>query len=443
MFNQRFRFKFHCLLGALLLLSNSINAAEMDREFINLVQHKDDTYLIASLFRNVNPVDRPLIKVEGEFRGGNNSKAVQLLRQYYQYMLDGEPKKAASLFYAPDGSKERFINGLLGMPDRYAGYQMLERVDFLNSYGWGPFEIYEVKLSGSKVGSLQWREAVLCGKQQCYLTNQIDEPDSEVNKIASLRNMLQRNTNKQKQLADKFKQLPLKTFFLPNEAMSYANLQNTQYPVTFAFTMVPIDPLVIPLSKPLKLPQKMTFNGANSAVLVNLISELQSLEPLVTAKTLDELQKDSAQKDQVMARYNEVVNKYIGQRSSTFFHLFSLFKDEKTKEEVFRREWYHPVAAIQRISHWTKITLVGYIPQDGNKIALYFQPTSQIENGDETIEPLQGIVLSVSGQNTNVLLPDFKNNAAQPINFALEAPVLNELGKKYAKEPTFIYPLKP
>lgn len=434
------RFLISCCSALIVLLAGAGHATTMDREFIDVIQSQGKSYLIASLFRDTKPVDRPLIKVGEELRGGDNSKAVQLLRQYYQLMINGEPKKAATLFYGPDGSKERFINGLIDMPDRYAGYQMLERIDFHTSFGWGPFEIYEVTLSGTKVGSLRWREAVICGQQQCYLSNQIDTPESELREFASIRDLMASGTGKQQQLADNFNQLPNKAFFLPNEAMSYANLQNTQYPMTFSFTMEQLKPVEIDLSKPVSNNVALTINGVDASLLVKMIKDITALAPLVADQSLRN-QGPNPAKDKVITSYNNVVDKYTSQQSSRDIYLYSMFEDQQTKQQEFRREWYHPVAAVQRISRWTKLTVLGYIPQNDKQIALFFQPMSVAENGDEVIEPIQGIAIAASTNGSQILLSNFRNNVVQKINYALEAPVLNELGKKYAKSPTFIYPL--
>lgn len=423
-----------CALG--LSVSTTIRAS-IEREFIDVISSKDKPYLVASVFREKNPVPRALIKFEDGFRGGDNSKEVAVLKQYYEFMVNGEPKKAASLYYAGDGSRERFIAGLLAMPDRYAGYPMLERVDFLNAFGWGPFLIYELQLSGGQVGKIKWREAVICTKQKCFISNQIDGAESNIDGFADVRQLLNRAPAAQDKLFDAFNAYDNKAVFLPTNAMTYSSVQNTQYPMTFSFEMEKVTPFEIDLSKE-KIPSNARINGINVSFLQEMYLELQKLAPLVQDEALKTQTNDDPQKAQVIDEYNKVIDKFSSSDATRDIYLYSVFGNSEDDKIEFTREWYHPVAAIQRISRWTSIRVLGFIPQGTNRTALFFQPTSTVNN-DTRIEPIQALAIEKTAQGPKLMLTNFSNNAAQTINFALEASVLDVLGKKYAEAPTLIY----
>ena len=413
--------------------------ASMDREFVEVISHQDKSYLIASLFRDEQPIKRPLLKIDDKLQGGDNSKPAEVLRQYYELMIQGQPKKAASLFFTGDNSQERYVNGLLSMPDRYAGYTMLERIDFLGSYGWGPFEIFEVKLSGAQAGSLNWREAVICGPQKCFLSNKIDQPDASLNEFASIRRLVTKTPAKQQELALKFSKLNNKALYLPDNAMAYSAVQNTQYPMAFSFDMEQVTPVTIDLGQSTKNTKLPKYNGVDVSVLLDFINDIHSLSPLVASDSLKQQKDSDPEKEKVIREYSKTVDRYTTNQATRDVFLYSVFEDQEKNLRSFKREWYHPVAAVQRISRWQKIILLGYIPQDDQQIALFFQPMSVAENGDVTIEPIQGIAIAASSTGSKIMLTNFRNNAAQKINFALEAAVLDALGKKYAQDPTLIY----
>jgi hypothetical protein len=413
--------------------------ANLDRQFIELISHDNKPYMVASIFQNEQPIKRPLLKFEDELKGADDSKQSALFTQYYSLMIQGQPKSAASLFFEQDGSKERYINSLLSMPTKYAGYTKLERIDFLTSFGWGPFQIFEVNLSGAQNRSMMWREAVVCSASKCFISNQIDQAESSVGEISQVRRLLDTNSQVQAKHKDAFNALDNKAIFLPKDALQYSNIQSVQYPMAFSFNMQSITPVTLNLGKSAKT--TASINGMQLSTLQSMYQELGALAGLVINEGLKNQSDTDAEKSAAIDAYNEVVDQYSGTSTSRNIYLYSIFETEKNSNLEFKREWYHPIAAIQRISRWQSIKILGYIPQGNAQMVVFFQPTSKDALGNLVTEPMQAIAMESADKGTKLMLTDFTNNASQTINFAMEAPVVEVLGEKYADPPTFIYQL--
>jgi hypothetical protein len=426
------------LLLALTCSSATANTG-MDRQFVDVISNDSKQYMVASIFQQEKPINRPLLKFENELRGGDDSKQSALLKEYYALMIQGQPKDAARLFFDQDGSKERYINSLLSMPTKYAGYTQLERIDFLTSFGWGPFQIFEVNLSGAKGRNMSWREAVICSEKKCFISNQIDQAESNINELSQIRRLLDTNAQVQAKLKNAFTILDDNAIYLPSGALQYSTIQNVQYPMVFSFQMESIPPVTIGLTA--KTKTTASIKGTPLLILQSVFTELSALAPLVAKQSIKNQTDTDPEKSAAIEAYNQVINKYITDGASNNIYLYSVFATKNNKKREFRREWYHPIAAIQRISRWKSIKIFGYMPQGDNEMVVFFQPTSKDAEDKPLIEPMHAMAIESTASGPKLMLTDFKNNASQTINFAMEAPVVDVLGKKYADTPTLVYQL--
>lgn len=429
------------IMLCLLLLPYSQATAEtnMNRQFVELISHGGKPYMIASLFQNEKPINRPLLKFENELKGGDDSKQSTLLSEYYGLMIQGQAKKVANLYFEQDGSKERYISGLIRMPKKYAGYSEVERIDFLTSFGWGPFQIIEVNLSGVKGLNLQWREAVICSSKKCFMSNQIDQADSKVTTLGEIRTLLDTDDQAQTKLKSQVNMLSEKAIYLPDDALEYASTQNTQYPLVFSFQMERIKPITIDLNATTKTSD--SIEGINLSLLQSLYQELRTLAPLVVNESLQNQTNTEPEKRDADEAYNKVVNKYITEDAGNQMYFYSLYEMASNNKLEMRREAYQPVAVIQRVSLWQSLEILGYMRQGEKQIVVFFQPSSQDAKGTVRVEPMHAIAIESTVKGPKLMLTDFRNNASQTINYAMEAPIVDVLGRKYAKTPTFIYNL--
>lgn len=286
---------------------------------------------------------------------------------------------------------------------------------------------------------MMWREALICDANKCFISNKIDNAESNVNKISQVRRLLDNNAKVQAKNKDAFDALDTKAIFLPTDAMQYSSIQNVQYPMVFSFAMQSITPITLDLSRGAKT--TASINDIPLSSLQSVYQELAELASLVLDENLKNQKDSDPEKSAAIAAYNEVIDQYLGTSNSRNIYLYSLFETKENAKLEFKREWYHPIAAIQRISRWQNIKIYGYIPKGETQMVVFFQPSSKDALGNIVTEPMQAIAIESSAKGTKLMLTDFTNNASQTINFAMEAPVVEVLGEKYADTPTFIYKL--
>lgn len=418
-------------LSAALCASPAL-AVDLQRTFVELLAGPDRPYVVASFFRSDQQVR--LVR-QGDAMVGGADAETSLLRAYYELMMLGRPEEAAELFYDGDGSRDRFLEGLASLPTRYDGYRTLAQVAITEHYGWGPYRIEVVELLGSDGRQQSWREGVVCAGAGCYLTNAIDRPDDAFKLYSEIRNLRGRSPRPQEELA-RFFDSAGRSLLLPMDAARYPGVR--QYPLEFAVQLDrPASAVAVTL--PHESGTRVVVDGFDITSLVALLSDLKRIDvsqveppaqapggaPEVTAT--DEIEREIAA---------AVEGRVVEETLEAGFHFVSAFKPGTT----FTEEWYHPIAAAQRVNRWASIEVVAFLALDRD-VAVFFQPTQAKPSGTAPDtpalrEPVQVAVLRQrSGADWRVLL----GGAGSRLQVVYSDAVVDVANRSYGDEVTFVY----
>ena len=362
--------------------------------------------------------DRPLILSKKDNKiVGSIDPVSELLARYYTLMINQRIDDVTELYYRADGSQARYLQGLVEIPNRYEGYQSLSQINLLGRYGWGPFEIVSLRLSGGG-STLVWREAVICKAKKCWLSNAIDASDANFNTYGAHARGAKSQFS-QGQLQQQFESFNSVTW-LPAGASDYVGFN--QYPVQISSRVGKSDYLIqLGFNK-----DPAAYNGKNIKPVVNFLSELRRLGTEINTS-------DDVDEEKIASQMEPLLGQYVmtpADQTGFEFNLSSRF----TNNPSVKVEWYHPIAAMQRIGHWDQIRIAGWVELD-DRVALYYQPT-RIEEELRIVEPVQLLILKQSESG------DWRPTLEGPRSryaYLFDDSVMDSVQRQLGAEVTFIY----
>lgn len=386
------------------------------------ISDSDKPTVIMKYFEFSDSKGLRLTQVEGKFQGGNDNVA-KLLNAYYTSMSTGKLDQAAELFYSGDGSRERFLAQIAEYPEKYEGYKKLKRVDVEARYGWGPFQVVKVTLKGDQL-TLGWREAVICDTNACYLSNAIDAPSEKFDMFGHYVRMPDSKLS-QAELSAQFEKGSIE-YWLPDNAHAYGGF--TQYPVAISSQLT--DTVFKRLQLGSSKPQQSKASGVDYRYLLGLIDGVKKIGEKIEEKKQDEIDQDAIAND-----LQKVLQANADMGNTGYeFNFASQFKQDNR----YIVEWYHPIAAIQRMSRWTAMTVIGYAEMD-QRLAVYVQPEIGQDKEDSKsslIEPVQLFILKRT--NKGEWRPSLEGKHSK-YAFLYDDQVLKSIQEKHGKKVTFIY----
>jgi hypothetical protein len=137
---------------------------------------------------------------------------LKVLSDYYQLGQANKGKAITELSFTPDGSHTWMTNELNSIPDKFSGFQKLDKVVATNLIRWGEYSVYGIDwyfAGNRKVGS--WLESVICPSvQSCKLSNLVlnGSKNSELFSVA-LQEMTNKAAGSVKQLKHQLSIFPL------------------------------------------------------------------------------------------------------------------------------------------------------------------------------------------------------------------------------------------
>lgn len=365
---------------------------------------------------------------KGQIFNGAIDPETQLLAKYYSLMVAKKYQAIEHLYYQQDGSRQRYIQKLNELPSRYDGYSNLTHVKVMDRYGWGPFKIISVQLLGKSKRNMKWREAIICLKKLCQLSNAIEQQDDKFN-LYGIYALQKKSSISQSKLAKAFdKGRPV--LWLPVNADIYKGLK--QYPVSVVVSIHEQKKQILSLDETGS--NKINISGYDIAPMLQFIKSVKNL-----GKEVEMLAPDKIDKEKIATKLGKILESYVVKSSRGFeFNLVSQFESEP---EV-KVEWYDPIAALQRISNWKNLTILGFMTiEDGGGVVVYFQP--ERESGDKLlVEPVQLFILRKNAKDQWFVTLEAKNSK---ISYLYNNQIVNSIQSQHGKEVSFIYkdPEKP
>lgn len=407
-----------CSLFVSSMVVQTVAAAQLHKVYREVFDNQG-LPMVISFFKQTQ--DKPIVlkRVDNKIEGAVDAESA-LLSDYYQKMITGDVSNVAGLYYEQDGSRERFLQKLRELPTRYDGYSKLTSVYISDQYGWGPFQIVTLRLEGKDGLSLNWREAIICKKDACQLSNAIDMSDGKFNLygIYARKKPSQISQSELKSVFEKHQS----EFWLPENASAYTGFK--QYPVAVSTGVSSTVSKSFELAKISK--QNSLINGYDLYPMLDFLQAIQSI-----GKDFVSLPNENIDQQKIISQLDVLIKQYTYNDSNGYeFNLVSKFNSE----QGVNVEWYQPVAAIQRITNWNRISILGF-SNIKNHLVVYYQPERGLE-GNVLIEPVQFFILrkSIKGKWLVVLESD-KGQFAH----LFDDQVMDSIQQQYGKKISFIY----
>ncbi len=407
-------------IAATILMMASVHglATDLERTFVEVLAGATQPYLVASFMRASTPTT---LKRQKDTMDGGNDPESAALRRYYDAMIRGRPEQAASVFLDADGSRQRFRDGLTALPTRYAGYQSLSEVTVAEVYGWGPYRIAVVSLLGSDGRQQNWREALVCMDSNCLLSNAIDAPDDGFALLARVRNP-QTTSNRTQAVLEQFVATAASAQVVPTTAVAYPGVE--QHPLTLA---VRLDTLPRPVNVALPhVGRAIGVNRIDITPVVALLSDLIGIDIGAIA--------DPSKLDGIEQSVRAVIDSRVDpETAEAGFYFVSAFAPDGRLDV----EWYHPIAALQRVHRWQSIRIIGLMVV-GQEVAVFYQPTQHAAEDGAVglIEPVQVAVLRRAPGEPRVLL----GGVGSAFEILHADSIARLIGTRYGAAVTFAYP---
>lgn len=400
------------------IVVQSVSAAQLQKVYTEVFSGSQ-LPMIISFFKHTQT--KPIIlKRSGNKIEGAVDAETTLLANYYQMMIAGDFSKVANLFYEQDGSRERYLTNLKELPTRYDGYVKLTNVYISDRYGWGPFQIVTMRLAGEGGLNLKWREAIICKNDSCYLSNAIDKADQRFELYGAYAFDSLSKIPQSKLESDFEKQKS--EYWLPYAAADYVGFK--QYPVAVSTGITTLAAIRLELLK--ANDKNSTVNGYD---LYPMFQFMQAVHLL--GKDFVSLPTEKIKQQDVSKQLDVLINQHVDKSNNNYqFNLVSKYKSE----QGVNVEWYNPVAAIQRISNWDLISILGF-SNIRDSLIVYFQPQQGLSD-KALIEPVQFFILRKSSDGKwRVAL---ESNKGQ-FSFLFDDQVMNSIQKQYGQKVSFIY----
>jgi len=404
----------------LLVLCSGVSHALALEPIYREISGADKSPIILRYFKSSD--DPVVLRVQNKKFVGAKDQETNLLANYYQLMKSGEFEKVADLFYENDGSRDRYLNDLRENPTRNTGYAKLTKVEISDRFGWGPFQVIRVNLLGKGGLQLKWREAVICSADICYLSNSINKQNKQFDMFGHY-TRLAASSISQSELEKRFNSGKAE-YWLPDNAASYSGFN--QYPVAVSVSLTKV------VSKNIDLNAKNITTKVGTVDLKELVEFIKELQ--IIGKSFENLEKDEIDANKIATELSKVIERRIFSKNKNYeFNLVSKYANEKS---IFS-EWYHPIAAIQRITKWSAINVIGFAEVD-DRLAVYFQPEliSVAPKSKPLIEPVQLFILgkTKAGQ-WKVTLEAGKSKYA----YLFDNQIINSIQQQHGQAISFVY----
>ena len=406
---------------ASITLCTNASAAALQRTFAELVGNSQRPYVVAAFYRSEERLE--LVR-EGDVVKAESDPQSAALALYYQNQMLGRPQLAANSWYVQDGSKQRFLAGLQAIPNRYEGYRTLSGVVVSEHVGWGPFVVEIVTLSGNDGREQPWREALVCGRG-CFISNAIDKPDASFELLDAARTALTTTTRSQGEL-QRFFDAATRAQRLPAlDTRPYGRLPQRPLEIAAQFDR-PEQPIDV------ALPHSGAGLGAIGGVeLTRLVEWLSALKRIEVDATETRPLTSAAIERELNA---SLENRVDAATADDLFYFASAYKTGPRAAVRVANEWYHPIAAVQRVHRWARLSIVGSIVA-GDDAAVFYQPTQETQANTTLREPVQVALLHRHAAGDWRVASRVRN----ALVVVRSDTVLEIAGKALGNEVTFVY----